>query len=542
MSDKKEPAAVTSSLLDKAIAYVSPEKALKRSEARTRLSIAATAHKGADMTRRSLISMNTTRGDADADNIRDLPTLRNNSRDFERNNPLALGAINTVTAKVVGTGLKLQSNIDRSVINMSDDQADILEATIEREFSLFADSQNCDAARTLTWPGHQELAFRQSLVNGDHIVTMPRIKRKGSPYSLALMHVEADRLSNEDGKPNTERLTAGVQKDEYGAPVKYHICNQHPGAIIRNRSTLTWTKVDAFGPETGLRNVIHLYKVTRAGQTRGVPYLAPVIETLKQLDKYTEAELMAAVVTSMLTVFVKTETGELDIDITNTEDETGAETTDDDIKLGSGTIVGLADGESIETVNPLRPNAGFDPFVMAILRQVGVALELPFEILIKHFTASYSASRAAIMEAWTFFKNRRAWLARHFCQEVYETWFFEAVAIGRISAPGFFADPVIRKAYTGATWIGDAPIQIDPVKEVKASENRIAVGISTVAEETAFLTGGDFEKKLPRIRKEVKIFEKIGIKHPAVAAAPKTTEDDKTDKTDIDDKGDLENE
>jgi hypothetical protein len=50
----------------------------------------------------------------------------------------------------------------------------------------------------------------------------------------------------------------------------------------------------------------------------------------------------------------------------------------------------------IDTANPGRPNAQFDPFVTAIVRQIGVALELPYEILIKHFTSTYSAARAAI--------------------------------------------------------------------------------------------------------------------------------------------------
>ncbi len=43
----------------------------------------------------------------------------------------------------------------------------------------------------------------------------------------------------------------------------------------------------------------------RPGQRRGVPVLAPVIEALKQLGRYTDAELVAAVVSGLFTVFVK---------------------------------------------------------------------------------------------------------------------------------------------------------------------------------------------------------------------------------------------
>jgi capsid protein len=94
------------------------------------------------------------------------------------------------------------------------------------------------------------------------------------------------------------------------------------------------------------------------------------------------------------------------------------------------------------------------PFVMAIYRQVGVQLELPFEILIKHFQSSYSASRGAILEAWKFFRGRRTWLDTHFCTPVYEAVISEAVARGWLEAPGFFDDPFLRQAYLGVTLDG----------------------------------------------------------------------------------------
>ena len=145
----------------------------------------------------------------------------------------------------------------------------------------------------------------------------------------------------------------------------------------------------------------------RPGLTRGVPYLAPVIETLKQLDKYSEAEIMSAVVSAMFTVFVKSESEDGLAPFGGQTDSTN----DNDYKLGEGAILDLQPNESIEIADPKRPNQAFDPFVQAVLRQIGVALELPFEILIKHFTASYSAAQAALVEAWKFFSARRRWLA-----------------------------------------------------------------------------------------------------------------------------------
>ncbi len=217
-----------------------------------------------------------------------------------------------------------------------------------------------------------------------------------------------------------------------------------------------------------------------------------MIEALKQLGNYTEAEIMAAVVSSCFTVFIKSPQGDSSLLPMAGNQSHSSDTA---YKLGNGAIIDLAEGEDISTVNPGRPNAQFDPFVQSILRQIGVALELPFEVLIKHFTASYSAARAALLEAWRFFMARREWLAQHFCQVVYEAWFYEAVSLGRIEAPGFiFGDPAIRAAYCGAHWIGPAPGQIDPLKEIQAARERIDAGISTLSRETAALTGEEWEK------------------------------------------------
>ena len=71
------------------------------------------------------------------------------------------------------------------------------------------------------------------------------------------------------------------------------------------------------------------------------------------------------------------------------------------IELAPGAVIDLGEGEKANMVNPGRPNPNFDPFVIAVLKQIGAALEIPYEILIMAFSSNYSASRAAILE---FFK------------------------------------------------------------------------------------------------------------------------------------------
>ena len=514
--------------LDRAISFISPVWAAKRARARLIESLSG-AWNGASYSRRATKQWVTQAADADSDILDDLPKLRERSRDLVRNAPIATGAIGTSLANVAGTGLKLQSRVDAEFLNLSEDEADAWEDGAEREWRLWSESQECDFSRTLNFHSLQTLAFRQVLENGDVLALLPRKDRTGSPYSLKIQLVEADRLCNVNRAPDKNGQVAGVQKDpETGAPIAYHIMNQHPECPYVSKGSYSWQIVPAFGAHTGLRNVLHLYEMTRPGQTRGVPFLAPVIETLKMLDRYTEAELMAAVVSGLFTVFLKSESGALDFDLASgMSQETGASSSDDDMKLGNGAIVGLKPNEDISTANPGRPNTAFDPFVKAILEQIGAALGIPFEVLIRHFQSSYSASRAALLEAWRFFRGRRVWLVNTFCQPIYEIWLYEAVASGRIVAPGFFTDPLIRKAYCGAIWIGDSPGYVDPQKDVDAAKTRMEAKLSTLDEETALITGGDFETNVRQMAKEKRMLDKAGLSSPVFSPKKELTQMEK---------------
>ena len=237
-------------------------------------------------------------------------------------------------------------------------------------------------------------------------------------------------------------------------------------------------------------------------------------KVVRTTTRYSDAEIMAAVVNSCFAIVTKTEDGGgLNLAHSKTTDAK-----DDTIALTEpGAIVDLGPNETIENFAPGRPNPSFDPFFDAMAQQIGVALEIPKELLLKHFQASYSASRATLILAWQFFRVRRKWLADSFCQPSYGTVIAEAVMRGRLSARGFFDDPLARKAWLGAVWIGPAPGQIDPVKETKAAVERIDNGISTLSEEVAAITGGDWETKHKQRVKENNARKRDGLE---VATAP----------------------
>lgn len=447
---------------------------------------------GASFARKSLMGWMATAGGPDEDITEHVETLRERSRDLFAGTPLATGALRTLVTNTVGAGLRLSPSIDAEALGLSDDEADAWERQTAREFALW--SKHADAARTATWEQLQSLALLSALMSGDVFVALPTIRRGGSIYDLRVQLIEADRVCDPSPvKPGVD-VCGGVELGKYGEPVAYYVAQNHPGST-RSLKMQSWKRVPAFGARTGRRNMLHILAQERPEQRRGVPILAPVIESLKQLGRYSDAELMAAVVSAMLTVFVKSDAPDpmaglgAGIPAADRVDDDDAST----MELGNGSIVGLAPGESIDTVAMNRPNAAFDGFVRAICVPIGTALEIPYELLLKHFTGSYTAARAALNEFWKSVRAKRAWIVDDFCQPIYDEWLAEAVARGRVVAPGFFEDLALRSAWSGAKWYGPAQGQINPRVEVAAAAARVDAGFSTATRETAELTGERWE-------------------------------------------------
>jgi lambda family phage portal protein len=252
----------------------------------------------------------------------------------------------------------------------------------------------------------------------------------------------------------------------------------------------------------------------RPEQYRGVSYLAQVIEPLLQMRRYTESELTAALIESFFTAFVKTENPEENP--FNEAGEAEIRHSDDEYEMGPGQINYMKPGEDVIFGTPSRPNSRFEGFVRCLCEQVGAALEIPADLLLKSFNASYSASRAALLEAWKAFKMRRVWFVADFCKPVYEIWLSEAIARGRIQAPGYFTDPLVHEAWLGSEWVGPSQGQLDPTKEIEAEVLAVEHGFSTHEQSTIKLNGGQWEANVSQlVHENQKLRESAGTTDPA---------------------------
>ena len=456
-----------------------------------------TAWRGASRVLRSLSSWLPRIGSAVADlQASEQRTLRARSRDAFRGKLIARAALTRCRTNIVGTGLMCRPSVDALALGITQDEADALNAQIDSAFAMWAeDPLQCDWEATNDFYGLQGLALLSAMLSGDVLALTPQELRVGGTSGLKVQLVEADRVSNPDDAIDTTTCVDGVQI-ENGVPVGFHVRSTHPGDQLTTADLPKWTYYSAFGAETGRRRVLHIWNdKERPGQVRGAPFLAPILEPLVQLERYGSAELMAAVVSAMFTVFIEKQSETLDADgnpiSALPESQAATATTPAQIELGNGAIVDLAPGEKPSFADPSRPNTNFDPFFVAVVKQIGAALELPLDELMLHYQSSYSAARAAMLQAWRFYTARRWTLTQQFCQPLYGLWLDEQVAAGRLVLPGY-ADPIRRRAYSKAMWIGPARGAMDEEKEARAAKTRIEIGVSNEAMETAAMTGEDW--------------------------------------------------
>lgn len=512
---------------------------------------------GASLTRRATKGFIPNSGSPNEDINYNNATLRQRARMLYMASPAATSAINTNRTKVVGVGLSLKPAVNREILGLTPEAAKEWQRKTEAEFRLWASKhENCDAIGMNNFEGLQQLALKSWLMSGDVFVLIKRAKPTPlNPYSLRLHIVEADRIctpskygssmtmggytegkvpDGEDGAGNM--VYDGVEVDGDGRAVAYYVSNVYPRQITTQIQK--WTRVIAYGEKTGLPNILQVMDSERPDQYRGVPYLAPVIEPLLQLRRYTESTLMAALVQSFFTAWITTKTNPAEIPI----NEVGAgdiagiplgnpiendlSASENEYEMGPATTLHLAENEDVKFGNPNIPTASFDGFVKAICRQIGAALELPYDVLIKEFNSSYSASRGALLEAWEAFRMRRKWFVDRFCQPVYESWLAEAVARGRINAPGFFSDPLVRAAWCGARWIGPVQGSLDPKKEAEANLLLIDHAIKTHEQVTRETSGGDWEENVEQLAQENAALAAAGGKQiPVVRAGPADSDD-----------------
>ncbi len=451
------------------------------------------------------------------------------AQDLVRNDGLMAGAVQAHKDKVIGTGLQLQAMPDYETLGIDMEDAQAKAREIEAVWDEWAnDPEACDVTGHHTFGGLARMAVETDWIAGEdfHVALWEpaRQRARGVRWATVLQAIDPVRVSNPRRARNTERLRDGVEIDDYGAPVAYHIREGHPGDVPLGVWTGRWTRVSR-RRANGRLQVIHCFDRRRPGEHRGISAFAPIMEAVKQRQRYQRAELQSAVVSAVISAVLEVPfDGQTLLDIFGDRPDEiramlDARRQARPIRLGigpGGVIPRLEPGERLSSWNPGRPNQGFDRFTTAIERYIAVGLGYTYETFARDFSkTNYSSARASMLEAWRAVMTARIHKATYFCRPVYELVIEEAVARGRIELPGFFTDRRARRAWLRSSWLGPGRGSVDPTKELLAAGMALALNLSTHRQEAMEL-GRDPDALLDQIEAERAAMARRGIRLPAL--------------------------
>ena len=494
------------STIDRLVGILSPGAAVRRTQQRTTLE---RMYAGAEANR--LTNQKKPRNQA-ADSELLGPfgadSLRAWARALVRDNAYAWGVVDTIVSSVIGCGITAQSQIE------TPEGTDIEDVNERRDAVWQEWSEVCDVNGRMTFSEMQQLAQREICEAGEvliHLVNTPAKKYRGiyRPVPFAIELVEADRLATEKdtykfrSTMGENKIVRGVELDDLGKPVAYWIYPEHPNGPYNVRNSLP-ERYDA-------KDILHLYRIDRIGQSRGVSWFAPVMSWLRDLGVYVDNEIQASAVAACFGVAVTT-TGKAG---TGLMPSTDSESTDENGNqfeyLEPAMVVRLNPGESVESINPGRPNSASEPWINLMLRGIAVGTGLSYEIVARDYSkTNYSSSRTSQLEDRRRFRRWQKYMVGHMCQPIWDRFNDQAATAGVDQFPSMTEILDERKKATAVEWQTPAGEWVDPQSEQSASDAALVSFQSTYQYELG-QRGKNWRNVFYQRAKEEKLKNALGL-------------------------------
>lgn len=445
--------------------------------------------------------------DADAEILEDLPQLREKSRDLHKNTTIGASIIKTMVDNVIGRGLKPQSRPRADRLGVGESLVKQFTEQAEDAWEAWAEEEWPDSTERLSYYELQRLDFQTMLMSGEGILQRQSLKLgpENRPLSLAFNSIEPDQMATPPGRPqDNENLRGGVELGKRGQPVAYWFMRRHPGraGFLKREDFIRIPRWSALGR----KNIIHTYSMSRPGQSRGVPLLAPSMTAIEDADYLDETTLTMQRVRTLLSAWVETP------DPHSVAAAETAKTVDTDQieELELAVMRYLMPGQEIKFLDPKAAGSDYEAFQRRMDRSICSALGLPYELVRKDFSQSnFSNTRAALLDVYNTFRITQTMQIRRRDRVVWRLFIREMVERGMLPITveqfneKFDEWCRVRWETPGWNWL-------DPLKEVQAAEAGIKLGVDTRADVCA-QQGKDWEETAEQLAKENALAEELGI-------------------------------
>ena len=457
-------------------------------------------------------------------------TLRKRSVQLFTENPYAKGIIRRILRNEIHTGLTASANPIGAILWPDMDELKQAEMAVKygdllsMQFELYANNYELfDFKKQLTFGEWQEMVRREALLCGDGVIISRVNKYTGLP-TWDWVNGNNIRTPGNVKVAAGHRVVNGVELDEYGRHVAYYIQK-----IVDAK--IEFERVPVKGEKSGRQISWMIYgSEKRADEVRGEPLLACVLGMLKDIDRYKDAEVRAAVINALIAFTVQKDENT----VVGTRPTAGLQRPS--VVPGGAAVVpernghqpiqlmqpgtvfdDLAPGEKVVSYQTNRPNVNYAVFEGAILDAICWSLEIPPEIVKLRFTSSYSASRQANNEFEVYLKYRNFKNAKDFCQIIYEEFIIQSVLNNQLNLPGFITacfDSTkwrIKAAWLSCTWSGLSRPSVERTKDVKAANDALDNGLTTFDDECRRLSGKSFRQTIQQLKNEINFAHQMGF-------------------------------
>ena len=441
-------------LIDRAVAVVSPERALRRLYARE--AIARKRGYDAASKGRGTENWRTSSASADREIAAAGPILRERMRDLVRNNPMAANAVQVLVNNIVGTGIRPRAATGDPELN----------ARVDELWRRWA--KRCDRHGHTDFHGLLQLAVREMIEGGD-CFAIARVTRARRPdlVPLQIELREADHLDTArmDNRPSGVRIDQGIEYDRNGRRSAYWLFPDHPGGT----TTTFGQRFESV--RIPAERVVHLFERQRV-QSRGVPWGTPAMRHIRDLDDWQHAELVRK----------KTEACLVGVVFGAEEAEQGVAPAVEDSEghrieqFEPGLIAYARNGKDIKFNQP-SSTGGISEWLRGQQHLIAAGFRVPYALMTGDMSqANFSSTRAGLNEFRRMIEQVQ-WqtVIPMFCDRIWD-WF-----VAYAQDAGLLPRGVEIRAEWGPTRFES----VNPLQDAQADLLEVRAGFSTIPEQIA---------------------------------------------------------
>lgn len=374
--------------------------------------------------------------------------VRIRSRYEAENNSWYAGILRTAVNHIIGNGPRLQMLTPNQEAN----------ARIERAWQQWARRIDfADMLRTMA-----EAYWRDG-----EVFAMRAERPQNWPLTLDIRTFEADQISNpwDATAYNDAFVDDGIRFDRSTNELQIYVYNHHPGSNVP-LSTLD-------GQWYSAKEVLHLFRAERPGQTRGIPRATPALQTLPIMRRQELATLYSAETAANFAMYLKSNSPALDPAASPADFA--------EIELTRNMLTTLPAGWEIGQVEPKQPGPLYEMFQRQALQSFSRCTNMPYTLAAgTGKDANFSSFKGDMKNVWEpevqCEQSRIEWAI----VEPVFAWFLESA----VYVPGLL-DGLPSISAIDHRWHWPPLPELDAIDSANAAAIRLSTGQSTPTEEHA---------------------------------------------------------